>query len=148
MAQPGGELHPRSHNFSLLLHIYFVWSVTSLFTALRPTCANVSTHSTNSIDEILNGDDVDLPEDAWKTELNTRVEQITNLKRSSTEGRTESLLAYAHILMARYAKEDIEGHVSELVASMIRSIRQETTEREAVVALKGILTIILHHNLD
>lgn len=102
-----------------------------------PQRANESIHSTNSIDEILNGDDVDLPEDAWKTELNTRVEQISNLKRSSTEGRAESLNAYAHILMARYAKEEIEGHVTDLVASMIRSVRQETTEREAVVALKG-----------
>ena len=93
--------------------------------------------STNSIDEILNGEDVDVPEDAWKTELHVRVEQITNRKRSSAEGRTESLSVYAHILMARFAKDEIEGYVHELVPSMLRSIRQETTEREAVKALKG-----------
>lgn len=95
-------------------------------------------NSTASIDDILNGEDVNISEDAWKTELNTRIEQIINLKRSSTEGRAESLNAYAHILMARYAKNEVEGHINELVSSMIRSIRQETTENEVVKALKGM----------
>ncbi|KAI8930872.1 hypothetical protein NX059_011889 [Plenodomus lindquistii] len=99
--------------------------------------------STNSIDDLLNGDDVDIPEDAWKTELNTRMEQITNLKRSSTEGRAESLNAYAHILMARYAKDEVELHISGLLPSMLRSIKQETTEREAVTALKALSATVL-----
>jgi hypothetical protein len=94
--------------------------------------------STNSIDEVLNGEDVNIPEDAWKAELNTRIEQITNLKRSSTEGRAESLNAYAHILMARFARDEVEGHTSELVSSMIKSIRQETTDTEVVKALKAL----------
>ncbi|EMD70085.1 hypothetical protein GGP41_000232 [Bipolaris sorokiniana] len=94
--------------------------------------------STASIDDILNGEDVNIPEDAWKAELHTRIEQITNLKRSSTDGRTESLNAYAHILMARYARDEIESHTHELVSSMLRSIRQETTENEAVKALKAL----------
>ncbi|CAO2650149.1 Nn.00g014410.m01.CDS01 [Neocucurbitaria sp. VM-36] len=104
--------------------------------------------STNSIDEVLNGDDVDVPEDAWKAELNVRVEQITNLKRSSTDGRTESLIAYAHVLMARYAKHEIEGHVHELVTSMIKSVRQETTEREAVMALKALAVTVVTLDSD
>ncbi len=95
-------------------------------------------HSNNSIDEILNGEDIDIPDDAWKQELTVRVEQITNLKRSTNEGRTESLNAYGHILMARFAKEEIEGHVTELVASMLRSIRLESSEREVVKACKGM----------
>jgi hypothetical protein len=101
--------------------------------------ANTTPNSTNSIDEVLNGEDVNIPEDAWKAELNTRIEQITNLKRSSTEGRAESLNAYAHILMARYARDEVEGHTSELVSSMIKSIRQETTDTEVVKALKGTI---------
>jgi hypothetical protein len=106
------------------------------------TCARTHTdisNSTASIDDVLNGEDVNIPEDAWKAELNTRIEQITNLKRSSTDGRTESLNAYAHILMARYAKDEIEGHLSDLVSSMVKSIKQETTEAEAVKALKGMV---------
>ncbi|KAH7383912.1 interferon-related developmental regulator-domain-containing protein [Pyrenochaeta sp. MPI-SDFR-AT-0127] len=104
--------------------------------------------STNSIDEILNGEDVDVPEDAWKAELNVRIEQITNLKRSSTEGRAESLNAYAHILMARFARDEIEGHVHELVPSMLKSIRQETTEREAVKALKALTVTVVTLDSD
>jgi hypothetical protein len=93
--------------------------------------------STNSIDDILNSDDADVPADAWKTELNNRVEQIVDRKRSSTEGRAESLNTYAHILMARYAKDDIESRVGELLPAVLRSIKSETTERETVAALRG-----------
>lgn len=93
-------------------------------------------NSTNSIDDILNSDD--LPADAWRAELNTRIEQITNLKRSTTEGRTQSLNAFAHILMARYAHDDIEKHMGELLPSIMRSIKHETTPEEAVAAIKGM----------
>ena len=93
--------------------------------------------STNSIEDILNSEDADIPADAWKTELHNRVEQIVDRKRSSTEGRAESLNAYAHILMARFAKEDIENRVSELLPSILRSIKSETSERETATALRG-----------
>jgi len=99
--------------------------------------------STNSIDEILNGEDIHISEEQWKSELSVRIEQITNLKRSTTEGRTESFAAYAHILMARYANEEIEPHARELLQSMLRSIRQETTEHEAVKALKALAATIV-----
>ena len=95
--------------------------------------------STASIDDLLNGEDVSVSEEVWKAELNTRIEQITNLKRSSTEGRTESLNAYTHILMVRCARDEVEGHLGELVSSMIKSIRQVTTEVEVVKALRGMV---------
>ena len=98
--------------------------------------------STNSIDDILNGEDVELSPDAWKSELQTRIEQIVNLKRSSTEGRADSLNAYAHILMARFARDEILGHMRELLPSMLRSIKTESTERETVMALRGMLFAI------
>jgi hypothetical protein len=93
--------------------------------------------SSNSVDDILNNQDTDVAPDAWKSELHNRVEQIVDRKRSSTDGRAESLNAYTHILMARYAKEDVENRVSELLPAILRSIKSETTEREAVTALKG-----------
>lgn len=93
--------------------------------------------STNSIDDILNGEDADVPADAWKAELHNRVEQIVDRKRSSTEGRAESLNAYAHILMARFAKDDIESRVGELLPSILRSIKSQVSERETVAALRG-----------
>lgn len=93
--------------------------------------------STNSVDDFLNGDDAELAPDAWKANLHERIEQIVDRKRSSTEGRAESLNGFAHILMARFAKDDVESRVSELVPSILKSIRAETTERETVNALKG-----------
>lgn len=99
--------------------------------------------STNSIDEVLNSEDADIPEDVWIPELNIRIEQITNLKRSSTEGRADSLNAYIHILRTQYAKNEIELHLHELLASMLRSVKQESTEREAVNALKALAVTVL-----
>ena len=103
-----------------------------------------SSNSTNSIDDLLNGEDVDVAPDAWKTELSTRIEQIADRKRSSTEGRADTLSVFAHILMARYAKEEIESHVGELLPSIMKSVRSETSERETLMALKGMW---LHHSL-
>ena len=94
-------------------------------------------HSTNSIDDILNSDDAEVPADAWKGELHNRIEQIVDRKRSSTEGRAESLNAYAHILMARFAKDDIESRTSELLPAILRSIKSGVSERETVYALRG-----------
>lgn len=93
--------------------------------------------STNSIDDILNSEDTDIPIDAWKSELHVRVEQIVDRKRSSAEGRADSLNAYAHILRARYARDDIESRMSELLPAILKSVKAETTERETVAALRG-----------
>jgi GTPase involved in cell partitioning and DNA repair len=116
-------------------------------TTLHRAQTNAHLISTNSIDDIINGEDAEVSEEAWKAELNTRMEQISNTKRSSTEGRTESLTAYAHILMARYANDEIESHMGDLLPSIIKSIRQETTEREAVAALKGMRHFAITHGL-
>jgi hypothetical protein len=97
--------------------------------------------STNSIDDILNNDEQ--TPDAWKAELQVRIEQIVDRKRSSTEGRQESLNVFAHILMARYANEDIGNRMNEILPSILRSIRQETTENEAVSALKALSVAIV-----
>ncbi|KAF2871496.1 IFRD domain-containing protein [Massariosphaeria phaeospora] len=104
--------------------------------------------STNSIDDLLNGEDGDLPIDAWKSELKTRVEQIIDRKRSSTEGRADSLAAYARILMARYAKNDIDNRIRELLPSMIWSIKSEATERETVAALKALAVTVVTIDSD
>lgn len=78
-----------------------------------------------------------MSEEAWRAELYTRIEQISNTKRSSTDGRIQSLSVYAHILMSRYARRDVESHITELIPSLIKSIRQDSSEREALVALTG-----------
>ena len=96
-------------------------------------------HSTNSIDDFLNNEDVDLPPDAWKAELHAIIEQIVDRKRSSTEGRADSLNIYVHILMAKYARDEIESRTTEILPAILRSIKAETSERETVTALRGML---------
>jgi len=105
--------------------------------------------STNSIDGVLNSEEIEMSEEAWRAELYTRIEQISNTKRSSTDGRIQSLSVYAHILMSRYARRDVESHLTELVPSLIKSIRQDTSEREALIALTALcVTIVTLESVD
>jgi hypothetical protein len=94
--------------------------------------------SANSIDDLLNSDDVEAGDESWQTDLQTYMEQIADRKGSSTEGRAVSLASYAHIIMTRYAKDEIESRMSDLLPSMVRSIKQETSEDETAAALKGM----------
>ncbi|KAF2634235.1 hypothetical protein P280DRAFT_414231 [Massarina eburnea CBS 473.64] len=104
--------------------------------------------SANSIDDLLNSDDVDAADDAWQSELQTYMEQIADRKGSSTEGRAASLASYAHVVMSRFTKDDIEPRISELLPSMVRSIKQETSEDESVAALKALAVTIITLDSD
>lgn len=104
--------------------------------------------STNSIDDILNNEDVDLPPDAWKAELHAIIAQIVDRKRSSTEGRADSLNIYVHILMAKYARDEIESRMTEILPAILRSIKAETSERETVTALKALAVTIVTLDSD
>ncbi|KAL9094463.1 MAG: hypothetical protein Q9165_003313 [Trypethelium subeluteriae] len=99
--------------------------------------------SSNSIDDLLASDEVQLQTDAWRTLLDERVEQIIDRKRSSGQGREESLAAYIHILTAQYTQEVIHNKIRELVPAFLKSIKTETSEKETVLALKALaLTLI------
>lgn len=104
--------------------------------------------STNSIDDILNNEDVDLPPDAWKAELHSIIEQIVDRKRSSTEGRADSLNVYTHVLMAKYAKDEIESRMNGILPAILRSIKAETSERETVTALRALTVTIVTLDSD
>ncbi|KAF2456803.1 IFRD domain-containing protein [Lineolata rhizophorae] len=105
--------------------------------------------STNSIDDVLASDDVDSPSDVWRTELGDRMEQIIDRKRSSNQGREESLRAYVHLLTAHYAKEDIENKIGELVPAILKSVKSETSEKETASALKALaITVITEPSED
>ncbi|KAL0259404.1 hypothetical protein SLS55_005140 [Diplodia seriata] len=99
--------------------------------------------STNSIDDILSSEDIDAPPEVWKARLGDRMAEIIDRKRSSHEGRADALAAYSYLLKAHYASEDVEPRLGELMPSMVKSVKSETTERETVMALKAIeLTVI------
>ena len=81
---------------------------------------------------------MDVPATVWKQELLDRIGQITDRKRSSVQGREESLKAFAHILMAHYAAQDVKSNVSELVTSILKSVKSGQSVDEIALALKGV----------
>ena len=99
--------------------------------------------SSNSIDDMLASDEVELPPDAWRSQLDERIEQIVDRKRSSVQGREESLAAYIHILTTQFVQEVIHNKIAELVSAFLKSIKAETSEKETILAFKALaLTLI------
>jgi len=99
--------------------------------------------SVNSIDDIIAIDDTEQATEAWKTELADKIEEITDRKRSSGQGREASFSSYIRILTAVFANEAIHGKDMELVASFLKSIKAETSEKETVLAMKALAMTII-----
>lgn len=93
--------------------------------------------SVNSIDDVLSADQVVDSSDAWKQDLSDRIEEIIDRKRSSTQGRELALASYVHILVSRYAFEEIQSKTLELYPALIKSVKAESSERETCLALRG-----------
>jgi len=93
--------------------------------------------SVGSIDEMLNGDGVDKVPDAWQAELVDRIEEILARKGSTVPGREKCYKTYVHLLTAQYAEEEIRGKEAELVVAFLKSIKEERSEKETILALKG-----------
>jgi len=75
----------------------------------------------------------------WKQELGDRIEEIIDRKRSSVQGREAALASYIHFLMSRYAYDEIEKKLSELIPAFLKSVKAESSEKETCLALKGVL---------
>jgi hypothetical protein len=75
----------------------------------------------------------------WKQELGDRIEEIIDRKRSSIQGREAALGSYIHFLMSRYAYDEIEKKLSELIPAFLKSVKAESSEKETCLALKGTL---------
>ncbi|KAL8689953.1 MAG: hypothetical protein Q9224_004521 [Gallowayella concinna] len=105
---------------------------------LKPSISLTSRSSTNSIDELLNGYASDPITDAWRTDLADRIQELLDRKRSSVQGRERCLASYVRTLTAQYAEEDIRGREAELVVAFLKSIKAETSEKETILAMKGM----------
>ncbi|KAL2353348.1 interferon-related developmental regulator-domain-containing protein [Cryomyces antarcticus] len=99
--------------------------------------------STNSIDDMIMSEDADAQPDAWRTELSDRMEQIIDRKRSSVQGREESLSAYTHIITAQFAQPEIHSKLGELVPALLKSVKGGASEKETVVALKALAVTLI-----
>lgn len=98
--------------------------------------------SMNSIDDVVAAQLESSPE-AWKALLEDRITEILDRKRSSTDGRADTLAAYCYLLKVHYASDEIDHKVAELVPAILKSLKSDSSERESQNALKAIeLTLI------
>ncbi len=67
------------------------------------------------------------------------IERILDRKRSSVQSREQLLGNYVRYLTGQYLQEDIHHKLGLLVATFLKSIKAETSEKETVLALKGII---------
>lgn len=98
---------------------------------------------TNSIDELIAPDVEEGAPDAWIADLRERIEQICDRKRSSAEGRENTLNAFTLDLTRHYAHDEIKVKMSELVPAVLKSVKAGQTERETVLALKAIALMLI-----
>lgn len=93
--------------------------------------------SLGSLNEILNSEATETT-GAWRVDLDERMEEIIDRKRSSIQGREKSLATYIHILTSQYAEDEISGREAELVTALLKSIKAESSDKETVLALKAL----------
>jgi len=98
--------------------------------------------STNSIDDMISSTE-DLEGAGWTSSLGEQMDRIVDRKRSSVEGREDTLNRFAHILMAHYSQEEVAGRVGELLPALMKSAKAGASERESVLALKAIALLLI-----
>ncbi|KAL8898403.1 MAG: hypothetical protein Q9207_006714 [Kuettlingeria erythrocarpa] len=108
-----------------------------------PNLSDENSFSTNSLDELLNGDTPDPITDAWRADLADRIQELIDRKRSSVQGREKCLATYVRTLTAQYAEEDIRGKEEELVTAFLKSIKTEASERETILAMKALAMTVV-----
>lgn len=101
-----------------------------------------SDFTTYSTTDLVAPEDPDSPLEVKMQGLSTRIEQITNRKRSSVQGREESLNGFAYALRSRYALMEISPSIEELVPAILKSVKASQTEKETVLALKALALIL------
>lgn len=100
--------------------------------------------STNSIDELIaDAADDDMPREAWIEDLLARIEDICDRKRSSVQGREETLQGFNLDLTRHYAIEELKPKIGELLPAVLKSVKSGATERETVLALKALALMLI-----
>lgn len=94
------------------------------------------THSTTSLDDLAENPEADNSD--WPEELADRINDILDRKRSSVQGREESLAAFCRLSKFHYVEEEIRAHIPDLLEAFSRSIKNETSVRESMSALKAL----------
>ncbi|KAH8688762.1 IFRD domain protein [Talaromyces proteolyticus] len=92
--------------------------------------------STTSLDDLAENPEADNTD--WPEELADRINDILDRKRSSVQGREESLSAFCRLSKFHYVEEEIRPHIQDLLAAFLRSIKYELSVRESTLALKAL----------
>ena len=64
------------------------------------------------------------------------MDEILARKGSTVQGREKCYKTYVHILTSQYAEEEIRGKEAELVVAFLKSIKEEKSEKETILAMK------------
>ena len=100
--------------------------------------------SSHSIDELIaSAADDDLPQEAWIADLENRINEICDRKRSSAQGREETLQHFNMDLTRHYAQEEVTLRINDLMPNIMKSIKSGHTERETVLALKALSLLLV-----
>jgi Interferon-related developmental regulator (IFRD) len=84
----------------------------------------------------------------WADELAERIQEIVDRKRSSIQGREESLSAYCRLSKYHYAEDEVKHHLQDLLAAFAKSIKNESSVRETTLALQALELIAVTTNDD
>lgn len=139
---PGGKLLFH-HRFWLVLG---KGSGMMSLTLLLYKHAHADRCSTTSLDDLADNPEADNPD--WAEELSDRIQVILDRKRSSVQGREESLSAYCRLSKYHYVADEIRSHVQDLLKAFSRSIKYESSVRETTLALRALELIAITANDD
>ena len=100
--------------------------------------------SINSIDELIAATpDDDEPAEGWSVALGLRIDDICNGKKNNLQRREELLQHFNLDLERHFAWEEIKPRVDDLLPTLLKSVRNGTTERETVLALKALALMLI-----
>ncbi|OKL63546.1 hypothetical protein UA08_02035 [Talaromyces atroroseus] len=97
---------------------------------------DTATWSTSSLDDL--GENPESDNVEWPEELADCIQDILDRKRSSVQGREESLAVFCRLSKFHYVEEEIRSHIQDLLAAFSRSIKYESSVRESILALKAL----------
>jgi hypothetical protein len=75
--------------------------------------------------------------------MNERMEHLIERKRSSVQGREESLSILSHLLMAHYAHHVVQPRLSELVPALVKCAKGGQSDNETALALKALSLLVI-----
>jgi hypothetical protein len=84
----------------------------------------------------------------WPQELGDRIQEILDRKRSSVQGREEAYAAFCRLTKYHYAEEEMRASVADLLTAFVRSVRNESSAREATLALRAIELLVITSSDD